>query len=102
MSQDGGIYILKAIDKYRKEGRWLVPAPFTSYRVAHVQGIDQFTYLEQNEPYNVGCYLRDTWGHSKVYDSLETAMQKAIELSKGYFVLEYGIQVIETEYVFYT
>ena len=102
MSADNGIYILKAIDNHRKEGRWLVNAPFTSYRVAHVQAIDNLSYLQENEPYNVGCYLRDTWGHSKVYDSLETAMQKAIELSKGYSVLEYGIRVIETEYVFYT
>ena len=101
MSADNGIYILRAIDNYKSRGRWLEHDPFISYRVAYVQGIDQLTFLEKHQPYNVGCYLRDIFKDSRVYSTKEEALQKAESIAKAFDYLEHGIQMLDTQYVFY-
>ena len=102
MSADNGIYILVTRDKYKRVGRYVQAVPeFTAYRVAYASAVDDLDYLQRNEPYNVGCYLLEVWGNSKVYDNIDEACKaaKLIEACTG--CTEYGIRFIDTAYNFY-
>ena len=102
MSADNGIYILVTRDKYKRVGRYVQAVPeFTAYRVAHAFAVDDLEYLQLNEPYNVGCYLLEVWGKSKVYDNIDEVCKaaKLIEACTGR--TEYGIRFIDTAYNFY-
>ena len=94
MSADNGIYVLqtcKAVSsgdiKYE-------------YRIAYAQAIDNFDYYENTSTKKLKEYMVDVWGNSKVYGNRRDALQAAHELADGYEILEYGVRVIETNYIF--
>lgn len=94
MSADNGIYVLqtcKAVSsgdiKYE-------------YRIAHAQAIDNFDYYENTSTEKLKEYMVDIWGDSKVYGNRRDALQAAHELADGYEILEYGVRVIKTNYIF--
>lgn len=83
MSADNGIYILKTTDNEKE-----------TYRVAHAQAIDNFGWYEQNEPEKFADYIKQVWGKSPTFFSIEKAYMYARELAQKYFYIEYGIQEI--------
>jgi hypothetical protein len=111
MSADNGIYVLvtkrtRVCEEISGSGVigkcWGDRKDHLVYRVAHTQAIDNLNSYQQNEPRNLGAYMVDVWGQSKVYMTPEAAMQKAVELANECEVLEYGIQVIEmNDMIFY-
>lgn len=107
MSEDNGIYILRT-KRTRKEtspGCWERSEEHYVYRVAEVQAIDNFNWYQNNQLYNLGAYMQDLWGNSKVFLSKEEALIEASkiesEIKKSFLVLEYGISCIDTDYIFY-
>ena len=114
MSADNGIYILGTVlnrkialseDKH-KIISWHETCPsYDVYRVAAVSGFDNFYYYEDMEHHNVGAYLYTNFNKSKIFLSLEKALEEANKLYKeerqniGY--VEYGIQEIKTDYKFF-
>ena len=90
MSADNGIYILKT------RGR-----EHAIYRVAESAAIDNFDYYKKEQLYNLGSYMVDVWSRSPVFQSETDAFSYAEKLSHSYPILEYGISLIETDYVFY-
>lgn len=73
-----------------------------SYRVAHVQGMDNLDWYEENQPYNVGAYLYGIFGKSKVYRTEKQAQERAIELHNEAGWTEYGITYYERkQYAFF-
>lgn len=104
MSADNGIYVLVTKRTRTQENGVIINdgKEHLVYRVAHVQAIDNFGWYEENQIYNLGTYMKETWGASEVYKTPEAAMAKAFEMSKLYPILEYGIQVIEAkDMIFY-
>ena len=104
MSADNGIYILKTLRTRRyDDGRgWVKSDPYPVYRVAEVQAIDNFDWYEKNQFYNLGAYMKDTWGNSPPFESYDVAFAFAKRMAeeKGRY-LEYGVSTIETDYVFF-
>jgi len=83
MSADNGIFILQT---YGPE-----------FRVTYAQGIDNiYGKFNDDTQHWEGDMDRmiDYFGHSKVYSSIEDALDMAEELSYNYEYLEYGICVI--------
>lgn len=102
MSSDNGVYILSTIRTNKQEGiAWVKCKPYTVYRVAHVQAIDNFEWYKENDPHNLGAYIVDTWGTSKVYTDKELAFECATKIAEIVPSLEYGIVFIETTLKFY-
>jgi hypothetical protein len=102
MSADNGIYILSTVKKSKMEGNFHVKTtPYTVYRVAYTQAIDNFEWYKQYELYNLGAYMLQTWGQSEVYNTYEEALAAASTLAKQYSYLEYGISDIETDLTFF-
>jgi hypothetical protein len=102
MSADNGIYILKTIRTHRKEKTgWVISEPYAVYRVAHTNAIDNFDWYEQNQPHNIGAYMKDIWGGSLVYENKQEALAYAAYMEKEISILEYGISSIDTDYIFY-
>ena len=92
MSADNGIYILETAGN--------------KFRVAETSAIDNLDWHELHQPYNIGAYMLSIWGKSSVYDKVEDACVKAQELYNEimegpYPMVEYGIQRINTGYVFF-
>ena len=101
MSADNCIAVLVTKDRYKKEGRWPVRKDFLAYRVAYTQALDNYDYIKENEPWNLGCYMQEVWGKSKVYESYEEALQYAQALESLHGPTEYGIRVIIEDMNFY-
>ena len=103
MSADNGIYILKTLSTTlkNKEGWSQYTDPYPVYRVAETCAIENFDFYKREQPYNVGAYLKEVWGDSPVFLSESEACTYAGELSKNFSILEYGISIIETDYIFY-
>lgn len=101
MSADNGIYILVTKDSHKYVGGGCyencLPDGITAYRVAEAGAIDNLEYYEKNQPYNVGYYLHLVWGKSRVFYSLEEAMEYAVSLEKQITYTEYGISVIDRQ-----
>lgn len=98
MSADNGIYILVTKDSHKKQGTsWIntFGKGIIAYRVAHAQAIDNLTWYEKNQPYNVGYYLDQIWGKSNIYYDLEAAKNEAHWQADTHVILEYGVSVIE-------
>lgn len=101
MSADNGIYVLVTEDnRVLREGdtypQYLPKdKTVTAYRVAHISAIDNFGYFEKNEPYNIGFYMNECWGKSKVYYDKDEAMKAAQFYYDLLNVCEYGINLIE-------
>lgn len=108
MSADNGVYVLHDM--------------FTdTWRVAHVQAIDNFGWWHDEyskawvdngdttpytEPWNGGTtyvsardgfetYVRSVWGGSDVFKTEETAMVKAVMIYRSLDICEYGISFVE-------
>ena len=103
MSADNGIYILKTTDMMKHEEPWSRNVgPIAAYRVAHAQAIDNFDYYKYNQHYNFGAYLLSVWRDSKVFYDEGEAYKVAQEMSKDFYILEYGISEIDASgYCFY-
>ena len=104
MSADNGIYVLVTKRTRTQENGVIFNdgKEHLVFRVAHVQAIDNFDWYQKNQIYNLGAYMKDTWGASEVYKTVEAVMRKAVEMAKQYPVLEYGIRVIEVgDMIFY-
>lgn len=104
MSADNGIYVLVTKRTRTQENGVIINdgKEHLVYRVAHVQAIDNFGWYQENQNYNLGAYMKETWGASEVYDNPDKAFSKAYELAKKQPVLEYGIQVIDAkDMIFY-
>ena len=94
MSADNGIYVLqtcKAVSCGDIE---------YEYRIAYAMAIDNFDYYEKTSTKKLKEYMVDVWGNSKVYDNRRDALQAAHELADRYLILEYGVRVIKTNYIF--
>ena len=104
MSADNGIYILKTLRTRRNDdGRgWVKSDPYPVYRVAVVQAIDNFDWYEKNQFYNLGAYMKDTWGNSHPFESYDEAFAFAKRMAEGGSrYLEYGVSTIDTDYTFF-
>lgn len=102
MSSDNGIYVLGTIRDRRMEGRATIACkPYKVYRIAHASAIDNFDHYQHNQTYNLGCYMQEVWGQSKVYMTKEEALEEAHKVAKLVETLEYGVVVIETEFKMY-
>lgn len=102
MSSDNGVYVLVTIRNRRMEGCASVKSePYKVYRIAYAQAIDNLEYYKEEQPYNVGCYLKEIWGNSIVYHSQQEALLEAHKLAAKFDYLEYGVKTIETEYKMY-
>lgn len=103
MSADNGIYILKTKRTRRLEGNAWVKAPtHFVYRVAHVQAFDNFDWLKENQPYNLGAYMADVWGKSEIYPEEMAAFHAADALYQSIDYVEYGVSEIDaTNMIFY-
>jgi hypothetical protein len=103
MSADNGIYVLKTIRNRRNEGTaWVQSEPHFVYRVAHTSAIENFEWYKENKPYNLGAYMVEVWGKSKVYTDSNQAIAEALKLAESIENLEYGVSVIDaTDMIFY-
>lgn len=102
MSADNGVYVLGTVRDRRQEGRATVTCkPYKVYRIAHAQAIDNFEYYQHDQTYNLGCYMQEIWGQSKVYTTKEDALKEAHNVARLIENLEYGVVVIETDFKMY-
>ncbi len=104
MSADNTIIILGTYSQWDKQPNGMRNNLFKArkvYRVAHVQGWDQLEYLKQHQPYNVGAYLLQCFKDSKIHEDLKEAMYAANDLLLTIGYVEYGIQVLDTDYILY-
>ncbi len=104
MSADNGIYILRTVrnrfDVDEQTGQ-RVKIPYYVYRVAEAFAMDNFEWYEKKQPYNLGAFMLSIWGESDVFTTLESAFEYAHKLEANVSILEYGVSVIETEYIFF-
>lgn len=103
MSQDGTVVVLGTKSTRRNDPRGFSETypERTVYRVEFLQAWDNFKWYKDNQPYNVGAYLVEQFGHCKPIDNFLDAMRKANEIADDIGYVEYGICVVETDYVFY-
>ena len=98
MSADNGVYILETTDRQKHINEFSterVDNGISAYRVAHAQGIDDLEWYESFEPYNIGFYMHEIFGKSKVYYSFEEALNKAQDIENKIGYTEYGIRSID-------
>lgn len=100
MSADNGIYILKTLDHFKKEGYSQVnvidEGGRVAYRVAHAQAIDNVDYYcKEENRHNLGWYLDAIWGKSPVFYDENEAWDYARQMSKNFTYLEYGLDEID-------
>lgn len=105
MSADNGVYILRTIRRRKfANGAWTAAPEHFVYRVAYAGAIDNFFHYKETDPSNLGAYLLDIWGKSRVYENKQEASDAAYamlgELEKTMYV-EYGVGMIEADIVFY-
>ena len=103
MSADNGIYILRTVRNFKEEskGHFTRDKPYYVYRVAYASAIDNFDYYETKQPYNLGAYMKAVWGSSAVFLEEKLALEYAQSVARKYPVLEYGINLLATDYIFY-
>jgi hypothetical protein len=102
MSADNGVYVLKTIRTRRlSEIGWERVEPYPVYRVAHAGAIDNFDYYREREPHNLGAYMLDVWGDSPVFEDKQDAISYAHSVEERLSICEYGVCMIETDYVLY-
>lgn len=99
MSADNGIFILVTKDNRKRVANGATENTFgegvIAYRVAHAQAIDNLDWYEKKQPYNVGYFLDQIWGHCTPYYDAKEAQAAADFESDLYYILEYGICKIE-------
>jgi hypothetical protein len=95
MSNDNGVYLLKTTDWFKKQAEEkqvdCLPDGIIAYRVAHVEGGDNFYYIEQAEVHNLGIWMLNWFDKSPVFYSEKEAMDYAIRTHKNIGVTERGI-----------
>ena len=111
MSADNTIIVFSHLRRSVKEeneiGKSRFPsytnvAPYRVYRVAHVQAWDNFEYYKEHAIYNLGYYLLEIFpSTSPEYESKESAMIAAVKLMNEVGYVEYGIQIVDTDYFLY-
>lgn len=104
MSADNGIYILITKDTHKVENEPRVLTltnmwddGIVAYRVAYASGVDNLEWLEHNQPYNVGAFLKDVWGDSKPVYFMQSAYDEAAKICKKFPNTEYGVVIIERQ-----
>lgn len=103
MSADNTIVILGTVTNWKKHPSGFMEKIPTKkvYRVTHVHAWDNYDYYLNNEIYNLGCYLNLVFEHSPVFDNLDEATSYAWKLHDEIGYVEYGVQLLETDYVFF-
>lgn len=102
MSADNYIIVLGTKSAWKRVGNTVYKVPERKvYRVAHVQAWDNLKWLEENQPYNVGAYLYETFKDCIIHEDIEKALRFAKTMEKFVGYLEYGINVVETDYTLY-
>lgn len=95
MSSDNAIAILVTSDTYREieEGHWvrLAETPVSVWRVAHIQGHDQFDHFLEREIHNLGVWMQDLFRKAEVFLSEAEAKEHASKLCDTIPILEHGI-----------
>ena len=105
MSSDNCIAILKTTDKFEIVGPGHLKNTFgegiIAYRVAHIQGHDNYDWYKDKEIHNLGFWFNMLFKKSEVFYSESKAFEKAIELSKDVDYTEYGVLELDAlEYNF--
>ena len=102
MSADNTIIVLGTKSSWKREGltNYRVPER-TVYRVGHVQAWDNYDWYCENQPYNLGAYLHSIFKDCIVHEDRQQAMNLAYKMQELIGYVEYGIQVVETDLVFY-
>lgn len=103
MSADNTIVVLGTKRTFTQEGNiyYNHKPEHMVYRVGHVGAWDNFDYYQRKQPYNLGAYLLDIFGKSKVFLDKQEALAYAYELESSIGYVEYGIQVEEMDLFFY-
>ena len=70
-------------------------SPIDTWRVAHVQGFDNFSWYEDNKPYMVGHYLVTEFEKSPIFYDRSEAKIYAQKLHDDRAYVEYGISEID-------
>lgn len=105
MSADNCVCLLKTIDWFKFENESsstnCLPNGITAYRVAHIQGFDSYQYIKETELHNLGVWMKNNFGKSKIFYNEDEAMNFAIELHKSVGWTEHGILGLDaSEYNF--
>lgn len=103
MSGDNGIYVLRTSTRYVRGpsdqygGSYYINQfkDVPVWRVAHIQGIDNLSWYEENQPYNVGAYLYNEWGDCTPFYTEEDAQAEVKRMEERHPLLEYGTCWIE-------
>ena len=100
MSADNTIIILQTWSMYKTDVQgWTKKVkPYKLYHVFHTQAWDNFDWYKENQPYNVGAYLLSETKQAVLTLDYETAWDHGIKLLKEIGYVEYGMQVVETDY----
>lgn len=104
MSADNGIYILATRRTCTQKNGviWNDNKEHVVYRVAYTSAIDNFDFYKNKEQYNLGAYMKEVWGTSKVYSDVIEVHKKAHELNDEREGTEYGVVVIDaSDMIFY-
>jgi hypothetical protein len=103
LSADNVIIILQTWSKQinRGTGYYQNVKPYKKYYVFHTQAWDNFEWYKENQPYNVGAYLLTETKQAVVTLDYESAWDHGIKLLKEIGYVEYGMQVVETDYYLY-
>lgn len=89
MSADNGVYILVTPARPIKSGNCYTHCSKSEYRVAHCQNIEDIDHSD--------LYLALKFGNSRVFDTMEEALELASSILKGLSICEYGICTIGRE-----
>lgn len=105
MSSDNCIAILVTRDKFEQVEENTLRNTFgkcvLAYRVAHAQAIDSFDWYKHNEPHNIGFWMNEVFGESKIFYSEVEARLHASNLHDEIGYTEYGIIMLDArEYNF--
>lgn len=105
MSADNTVIILHTKEQFVAEGINADGTPYCwknlfekridAYRVAHVQGFDNFDWYKENQLYMVGHYLIEIFGHSKIFYDYEEARTEAEKIYDSKEYVEYGISFVD-------
>lgn len=102
MSADNAIVVLGTKRTFIKDGaiHHNHQPEHKVYRVAYVFAWS-LDYFKEKQLYNVGAYLLDIFGKSKVFLDKQEALDYAHSLEKSIGYVEYGVNVVDTEMYFY-
>lgn len=99
MSSDNCIAVLITTDKFQKIDEHtyknMFDKPIETYRVAHIQAVDNFEWYEKNEIHNLGNWMADNFRNCEpIYDASD-AQKYARDLQRKIGYTEYGIVPVD-------